>query len=95
MEKKPGDEVFAGTINGRGALEVESTKAPGATMLARILRRVEEARSRRSPSEQWVEKFARVYTPLVLVAAVALALGLPLIFGVDGRVAFYALWRSW
>lgn len=89
VEKKPGDEVFAGTINGRGALDVESTKAPGATVLARILRRVEEARSRRSPSEQWVEKFARVYTPLVLVAAIAMALGLPFFFGIDGRVALY------
>ena len=89
VEKRPGDDVFAGTINGRGALEVESTKAPGATVLARILRRVEEARSRRSPSEQWVEKFARVYTPVVMIAALMVALGLPLIFQIDARVALY------
>lgn len=49
VARAPGDEVFAGTINGRAALEVESTRAAGQTALARILRRVEEARSRRSP----------------------------------------------
>lgn len=89
VEKKPGDEVFAGTINGRGALDIDSTKAPGATVLARILRRVEEARSRRSPSEQWVEKFASVYTPVVMVAAVAMAVVLPVAFEVDTKVALY------
>ncbi len=81
VAKAAGDELFAGTINGRGALEVESTKSAGATTLARILRSVEEARSRRSPSEQWVERFARVYTPVVLALAGAVALLGPLLLG--------------
>ncbi|GLI95850.1 hypothetical protein LMG27198_48420 [Methylocystis echinoides] len=71
MEKEPGAEVFAGTINGDGAL----------TMLARIIRMVEEAHARRAPSEQWVEQFARVYTPSVMVFALVVFLGPPLAFG--------------
>jgi len=89
VARGPGDEVFAGTINGRAALEVESTRAAGQTALARILRRVEEARSRRSPSEQWVERFARVYTPAVFAAAIVVALGFPLLSGVGWSDAFY------
>jgi len=87
-----GDEVFAGTINGRAALEVESTRAAGQTALARILRRVEEARSRRSPSERWVERFARIYTPAVFAAAIVVAVGLPLATDVAwGDAAYRAL----
>ncbi len=78
VAKQPGDEVFAGSINGRGALEVESTRAASETTLARILRSVEEARSRRSPSERWVERFARIYTPLVFALALVVGLGWPL-----------------
>lgn len=89
VDKGEGDEVFAGSINGRGALEVEATRPPGDTLLARILRRVEEARSRRSPSEQWVERFARVYTPLVFATAFAVAVGLPLAFAVPWSEALY------
>ena len=77
VERGPEEEVFAGTINGRGALEVESTRSPGDTTLARILRRVEDARSRRSPSERWVERFARVYTPIVFALAIIVLLALP------------------
>lgn len=89
VDKQVGDEVFAGSINGRGALEIESTRPPGDTTLARILRRVEEARSRRAPSEQWVERFARVYTPLVFLAAIAVALGLPVFAGIPWSEALY------
>ena len=55
VPKQTGDDVFAGTINGDGALEVESTKPAGDTTLAHIIRMVGEAQSRRAPSEQWVE----------------------------------------
>ena len=62
-----GDEVFAGTINGDGALEVRGHDgAAEDTTLARIIRMVEEAQARRAPSEQWVERFARVYTPAMM-----------------------------
>lgn len=63
VAKQPGADVFAGTINGDGALEVESTKAAEDTTLARVIKMVEQAHAKRAPSEQWVEKFARIYTP--------------------------------
>ncbi len=81
ISKEPGAEIFAGTINGEGALEVESTKAAEDTTLARIIRLVEEAHGRRARAEQWVEKFARIYTPAVIVLAIAVFLLPPLIFG--------------
>lgn len=83
VARAPGDEVFAGSINGAGALEIETTALAEATMLAKILRLVEEAQARRSPSERWVDRFATVYTPLVFAAAVAVALLPPLLFGGD------------
>ncbi|MFZ5608941.1 MAG: heavy metal translocating P-type ATPase [Pseudomonadota bacterium] len=81
VEKAPGAEVFAGTINGDGTLTVEATKAAGDTMLARIIRMVEEAHARRAPSEQWVERFARVYTPAVMGLALFVFLVPPLALG--------------
>jgi Cd2+/Zn2+-exporting ATPase len=58
VPKNADDRVFAGTINGDGALDVESTKPAADTTLAQIIKMVGEAQSRRAPSEQWVEKFA-------------------------------------
>ncbi|MBP1727216.1 MAG: heavy metal translocating P-type ATPase, partial [Deltaproteobacteria bacterium] len=71
--KKVGDDVFAGTINGDGAIEFRSTRPASDTTLARIIHMVEEAQSRRAPSEQWVEKFARIYTPAMMALALAIA----------------------
>jgi Cd2+/Zn2+-exporting ATPase len=81
VEKAIGAEVFAGTINGDGTLTVEATKAAGDTMLSRIIRMVEEAHARRAPSEQWVERFARVYTPVVMALAFFVFLVPPLALG--------------
>jgi Cd2+/Zn2+-exporting ATPase len=81
VEKAADAEVYAGTINGDGTLTVEATKAAGDTMLSRIIRMVEEAHARRAPSEQWVERFARVYTPAVMALALLVFLAAPLAFG--------------
>lgn len=81
VSKGPGDEVFAGTVNGDSVLELETTKRASQTTLARIIRMVSEAHSRRAPAEQWVEKFARVYTPAVLGAAFLIWLVPPLVLG--------------
>jgi len=89
VSKAPGDDVFAGTINGDGAVEVVTTKLAGDTTLARIIRMVGEAQSRRSPSEQWVEKFARVYTPAVMALAFTVAVIPPLLFGGEWAKWFY------
>lgn len=87
--KTQGDEVFAGTINGEGALDVITTKAANDTTLAQIIRMVGSAQSRRAPSEQWVEKFARIYTPVVMVLAIAIFLAPPLLLGGAWDVWFY------
>jgi len=81
VPKDVGDEVFAGTINGNGSLEVRSTKLASDTTLAHVIEMVGEARKDRSNSERWVERFARIYTPVVFVAATLVALGPPLLFG--------------
>lgn len=81
VEKSPGDAVFAGTINGDGSLQIETTKAAGDTTLARIIHMVEEAQATKAPAQRFVDNFARIYTPAVMVFAVALALVPPLVFG--------------
>ncbi|MEX0745782.1 MAG: heavy metal translocating P-type ATPase [Phycisphaeraceae bacterium] len=85
--KQPGEAVYAGTINGDGLLEVRSTKPADQTTLASIIRLVTQAQSRRAPSEQWVEKFARIYTPAVLMMAMAIFLTPPLLLG--------GAWSEW
>ncbi|MCF3936595.1 cation-translocating P-type ATPase [Acuticoccus sp. M5D2P5] len=89
VAKEAGDEVYAGTINGEGTLVVRATKAATDTVLAKIIRMVDDAQVRRAPVEQWVEKFARVYTPAVMALAVALALLPPLVAGGDWGFWFY------
>lgn len=88
VPKEPGDEVYAGTINGEGTLTVRAVKAASDTVLARIIRMVGDAHARRAPVEQWVAKFARIYTPVVMAAAVAIAL-LPPLFGGEWGFWFY------
>ncbi len=87
VHKKTDDPVFAGAINGDGALEIECNKTAGDTTLAHIIRMVGEAQSKRAPSEQWVERFARVYTPIILGLAVLVFLLPPLLFDLS--------WTDW
>ncbi len=87
--KSPGDKVFAGTINGGGAFEFKATKPASDTTLARIIHMVEEAQSRRAPSEQWVEKFAKIYTPAMMLLAILIAVVPPLVFEGQWNVWFY------
>ncbi len=72
VEKTPGDPVYAGSINGPSALELEVTHRASDTMLARMIALVEEAQAQRAPSQTFVERFAAVYTPAVIAGAVAL-----------------------
>ena len=78
IDKVPGDEVYAGTINGHGALEVGVLRLGRDSRLARIIHLVETAQSRRAPVQSFVDRFARVYTPIVLVLAAAVAVFPPL-----------------
>jgi Cd2+/Zn2+-exporting ATPase len=81
VAKAVGGLVYAGTINGSGTLIVESTKPASDTTLAHIIRLVGDAQSKRAPSEQWVETFARYYTPAVLGLAILILVAGPLLFG--------------
>jgi len=87
VTKSSGDEVFAGTLNGEGVLEISVEKTAADTTLARIIRMVEEAHGRKAAVEQWVERFARLYTPVVFLAALLVWVGPPLILG--------AAWQDW
>jgi Cd2+/Zn2+-exporting ATPase len=89
VPKEPGAIVFAGTINGNGAMEVRSTKAASDTTLAHIIQLVGAAQANRAPSEQWVERFAQYYTPLIFAAAAAVFILPPLFFGGGWQVWTY------
>jgi Cd2+/Zn2+-exporting ATPase len=89
VEKQAGDDVFAGTINGRGALDILVTRLRRDSTLARIIHLVENAQAQRSPSQTFIDRFARIYTPIVLAAAVIVALAPPLAFGGDWATWFY------
>lgn len=89
VEKSAGDEVYAGTINGYGALEIRVTHLRRDTTLARIIALVELAQSQRAPSQAFVERFARYYTPAVIVLAIGIAAVPPLFFGQPFGTWFY------
>jgi Cd2+/Zn2+-exporting ATPase len=87
VEKSVGSTVFAGTINREGFLAVRVDRPAADSTLARIIRMVEEAEARKTRTERFVERFARIYTPAVTVAAV-LTVALPVLF-LDGA---FAVW---
>lgn len=89
VEKQPGDEIYAGTINERGSLEVEVTKLARDNTISRIINMVEEAQGQRAPSQQFIEKFAKYYTPAVIVLAALVATVPPLAFGQPFEKWFY------
>jgi Cd2+/Zn2+-exporting ATPase len=87
VDKNPSDIVFAGSVNGEGALEVKVTKLAKDSTLARVMKMVEEAQTQKSPTQQTVEKFERVFVPGVLVVT-ALVILVPPLFGVPFQVSF-------
>ena len=80
VDKKTGDEVFAGTINTDSALEVEVTRLAADNTLSRMVRLVQQAQSRQSPVQRFIDRFARVYTPAVTAVAALVAIVPPLLF---------------
>jgi Cd2+/Zn2+-exporting ATPase len=91
VEKGEGDAVYSGSLNGQGGLLVEATKRAGDSTLQRIARLVEEAQAKKAPAEQFVDRFSRVYTPVVVAAAVALAAVPPLLGAGFGEWFYRAL----
>jgi Cd2+/Zn2+-exporting ATPase len=79
VDKAPGAGVFAGTLNAQGSLQVRSSKPASDTTLARIIHAVEEAQASRAPSQRFVDRFARIYTPAVVGIAVLIAVVPPLL----------------
>jgi Zn2+/Cd2+-exporting ATPase len=88
-DKETGDTVFAGTLNQTGFIFVKVTHTAGDTTVAKIINLVEQAQESRAPSQQWVDKFAEVYTPVVILAAIAIALIPPLAFAQPFNVWLY------
>ncbi len=89
VAKQTGDTVYAGTINGEGALTIRAIKAAGDSVLSKIIQMVGDAHARRAPVEQWVTKFARIYTPLIMALALAIAVTPPLLLGGNWADWFY------
>lgn len=78
--KEAGDDVFAGTVNGNGTLQIEVTSLSEDTTLSRIIRLVEEAQSARAPSQRLIDRFAHYYTPAVVIIALLVAVVPPIFF---------------
>lgn len=81
IDKRSGDEVFAGTINGEGVLEIAVTHVAADNTISRMIRLVEEAQEKRAPVQRFVDQFARWYTPAVVALAALIAVVPPLFFG--------------
>ena len=89
---KPGDEVISGCINLNGLLKVETTHEFGESTASKVLELIEDASSRKSRSENFISKFARVYTPAVVISALVLAVLPPLVLLLLGRPAAWGTW---
>lgn len=89
LAKGPGDAVFAGTINGAGLVTVQVTAAADGSLLARIIARVRDAQAGKAATQRFIDRFAAVYTPLVVALAVLFAVAAPLAGWLPWQQALY------
>lgn len=89
VDKVQGDPVFAGTINETGTIEITVTAAASNTTLARIIQSVEQAQGSRAPTQQFVDRFAAIYTPAVFIIAVLVAVLTPVFLDFTWMQALY------
>ena len=87
VRKEVGDNVFAGTVNGDAALRVRVTAAAADNTIARVIKLVEEAQESKAPTERFIDRFSKYYTPGVVVVAALVAIVPPLFFG--------GIWSEW
>ncbi len=87
VEKHVDDTVFAGTLNEEGLMEVRVTKHVKDTTIAKIIHLIEEAQAERAPAQAFVDKFAKYYTPIIMIIALLVAIIPPLAFGLS--------WQAW
>ncbi|MBF5004599.1 heavy metal translocating P-type ATPase [Diaphorobacter caeni] len=88
-DKAVGDALYAGSVNQNGELQMQVTAPPGNTLLARIVHAVEEAQASRAPTQRFVDRFAQIYTPIVFVLALLLAVLAPLLADWSWHDAIY------
>ncbi len=89
VEKAPGDEVFAGTINGSGALEIINSRAVGDRTLDRVIRLVSEAQSQRAPTQVFTDRLTKIFVPSILVMAALLIVAPPWLGWLTWSESFY------
>ncbi|WP_284337997.1 heavy metal translocating P-type ATPase [Comamonas sp. NoAH] len=89
VDKSPGDIVWAGSINEQAELHIQVSAATSDSLLARIVKAVEQAQANKAPTQRFVDRFAAIYTPIVMLLAIALALLMPLLFGWPWLHALY------
>jgi Cd2+/Zn2+-exporting ATPase len=87
VEKEVGNEIFAGTINQQGSIQVKVTKRVEDTTLAKIIHLVQEAQGQRAKSQEYIDRFAKIYTPVVIALSVLITIVPPLFFG--------GIWADW
>ena len=93
VEKAVGDALYAGTLNGSGSLDFRVSRAYSDTILARIIRNVEEAQAQKAPVQQFIDRFAAHYTPIVILIALLVAILPPLMGPIFGWSLPHDPWR--
>jgi len=89
VEKKVGDTVFAGTVNETGVLKITVSALFSESKVSKVIRMIEEAQEAKAPSEKFVDRFAKIYTPAVFIAAILAFIIPPLVFSQDWNIWFY------
>ncbi len=89
VEKSLGDNVYAGSINGNGALEVKATKFASDSTIAKVMDLIERAQEQKAPAQLFTERFGRIYTPVVVISAAVIAFIAPLLFNIEFSRSIY------
>ena len=93
-DKGVGDEVFAGSLNVQGVIDLEVTADEDCTTLARVVSMVQGAQAEKAPYESFVDRFAAAYTPIVIVGALVVGIAVPLVLSLTGGFSG-AVWHDW